>query len=147
MYGDRNQLRKVFYDCWQARHNKATLDAMQQVIVRIIEQHPEYHQLLETPDAIEHDFPAEQGKTNPFLHMSMHIALAEQLSTDRPEGIRECYQGLLTKHGSAHAAEHEMMECLGEALWQAQRNQQPPDDSAYLSCLMKRAGLKSNDTE
>jgi hypothetical protein len=143
MFGnDRNQLRKVFYDCWQAKLAAAPLDAMQQTLVRIIELHPEYHTLLETPDAIERDYLPEHGETNPFLHMSMHLALAEQLGSNRPAGIRECYQKLSEKHGEAHAAEHEMMECLGEALWQAQRNQQAPDEAAYLACLMARASQK-----
>ena len=149
MFGnDRNQLRKVFYDCWQAKRDALALDAMQQVIVRIIELHPEYHYLLETPDAIDRDYSPEHGETNPFLHMSMHIELAEQLSTDRPAGIRDCYQSLLAIYGSAHTAEHEMMECLGEALWQAQRSQQAPDESAYMHCLRIRANLenKSDDT-
>lgn len=140
MFGnDRNQLRKVFYDCWQAKLSAAPLDAMQQTLARIIEFHPEYHALLENHDAIERDYLPEHGETNPFLHMSMHIALSEQLSTNRPIGIRECYQKLLEKHGAEHPAEHEMMECLGEALWQAQRKQQAPDEAAYLRCLQARA--------
>lgn len=139
---DRDQLRKVFYDSWQAKLSAAPLDAMQTVIVRIIELHPEYHKLFNSADAIARDYLPEQGETNPFLHMSMHIALAEQLSTERPAGIRACYQKLLEKHGTAHAAEHEMMECLGEALWQAQRAQQAPDEAAYLRCLQSRAEIK-----
>ncbi len=142
MFGhDRNQLRKVFYDSWQAKLSAAPLDAMQTVIVRIIELHPEYQKLFASADALEREYPPEQGETNPFLHMSMHIALAEQLSTNRPAGIRACYQNLLDKHGTAHAAEHDMMECLAEALWQAQRSQQPPDAAAYLRCLQARSNV------
>jgi hypothetical protein len=143
MFGnDRNQLRKVFYDCWQAKQSGAQLDAMQKMIARIIELHPEYHSLLQNPDALDRDYLPEHGETNPFLHMSMHIALGEQLAIDRPAGILSCYQTLTDKAGSAHEAEHEMMECLAEALWQAQRQQQMPDEAAYLDCIQVRAGLK-----
>jgi hypothetical protein len=143
MFGnDRNQLRKVFYDCWQAKQSGAPLDTMQQLISRIIELHPEYQNLLASPDTLDRDYLPEHGETNPFLHMSMHIALAEQLSTDRPPGILACFKQLAEKTGSPHEAEHEMMECLAEALWQAQRRQQMPDENAYLDCIERRAGLK-----
>lgn len=134
---DRNQMRKVFFDCWKAHQEKASLDAMQQIIVHIIELHPEYHALLENEAALNKDYTPEHGETNPFLHMSMHIALHEQLSTDRPTGMKAIYQTIVMKQGSAHAAEHLMMECLGEALWLAQRNNTMPDEAAYFECLKK----------
>ena len=134
---DRNQLRKTFFDCWQSHQQGQPLDALQQAIATIIEQHPEYHALFDDPDALQRDYTPEQGETNPFLHMSMHIALHEQISTDRPASIRALYQTLCIQHGSAHEAEHAMMECLGEALWQAQRNNTMPDEQAYLICLNK----------
>ena len=134
---DRNQMRKVFFDCWKAHLEKKPMDAMQQVIAHIIELHPEYHALLENEAALDKDYTPEQGETNPFLHMSMHIALHEQLSTDRPVGIKALYQGIIMKQGSAHEAEHAMMECLGEALWLAQRNNSMPDELAYFECLKK----------
>ena len=134
---DRNQLRKTFFDCWQSHQQGTPLDAMQQIIASIIELHPEYHHILENLDALDRDYTPEQGETNPFLHMSMHIALHEQISTNRPSGISTLYQTLCTQQGSAHEAEHAMMECLGEALWQAQRNNTMPDEQAYLDCLQK----------
>jgi len=113
------------------------MDPMQKVVTDIIELHPEYHHLLEDEDSIDRDFSAELGESNPFLHMSMHIALHEQISTNRPEGIHDCYQQLCLLHRSPHDAEHAMMECLGEALWNSQRNQTAPDEAAYLECLLK----------
>ena len=134
---DRNQMRKVFFDCWKAHKEKAPMDAMQTIIAHIIELHPEYHTLLENEATLDRDYTPEHGETNPFLHMSMHIALHEQLSTDRPTGIKAVYQSIIMKQGSAHEAEHTMMDCLGEALWLAQRNNTMPDEQAYFECLRK----------
>ena len=132
---DRTELRKVFYDCWKLKQSGQPLDALQQMIAGVIEQHPEYHGLLERESAMERDYHPAEGETNPFLHMSMHIALVEQISTNRPEGIRDCHASLARTLGSAHEAEHRMMECLSEAIWQAQRNNTMPDEAAYLACL------------
>lgn len=134
---NRDQMRRVFFDCWKAHRQKAPLDAMQKIIVHIIELHPEYQPLLENEAALDKDYLPDLGEINPFLHMSMHIALHEQISTDRPDGIKALYQAIISKQGSAHAAEHAMMDCLGEALWQAQRNQAAPDERAYFECLKK----------
>ncbi len=133
----KNALRQVYLDCWQLKKNKRPMDPMQEVVGAIVEMHPEYHQLLENKDGVDQDFSADTGESNPFLHMSMHIALHEQVSIDRPNGINDCYQKLCLLHGAPHDAEHAMMECLGEALWLAQRNQTVPDESAYLDCLKK----------
>lgn len=134
---DRNQMRQVFFDCWKAHKEKAPLDAMQKIIAHIIELHPEYHAILENEAELKKEYTPEQGETNPFLHMSMHIALHEQISTDRPVGMKAVYQSIIMKQGSAHDAEHTMMECLGEALWIAQRNNTVPDEAAYFECLKK----------
>jgi len=138
MFGNnRNELRQVYLNCWQLKKNRLPMDPMQEVVANIIELHPEYHHLLEDEDNIDQDFSAELGESNPFLHMSMHIALHEQISTDRPAGIHDCYQQLCLLKGGPHDAEHAMMECLGEALWLAQRNQTAPDEATYLDCLKK----------
>jgi len=118
------------------------MDPMQEVVANIVELHPEYHHLLENEENIERDFSVELGESNPFLHMSMHIALHEQISTDRPKGISDCFQRLCILHGGPHEAEHAMMECLGEALWQAQRNQTMPDEAGYMECLKKISTAK-----
>ncbi len=138
MFGnDRTQLRKLFFDCWRLHQQGAPLDAMQQTIAQIIGMHPEYHALLENPDNLDKDYLPEEGETNPFLHMSMHIALHEQIGADRPTGISKAYQQLCEQTGAAHEAEHAMMECLGEALWKAQRENRMPDEAAYLDCVIK----------
>lgn len=134
---DRHQLRSMFTEAWQRQQRGLPLDALQQVIVNIIALHPEYHGAVTDPDALEQDYNPETGETNPFLHMSMHIALHEQISTDRPTGITSCYKDLCTALGSDHEAEHAMMECLGEALWEAQRSHRMPDEAAYLGCIKK----------
>ena len=139
---DRTELRRVFYDCWKLKQEGQALDALQQMIVSVIEHHPEYHRLLETTDSLDTDYLPAEGETNPFLHMSMHIALVEQISTNRPGGIRDCHQRLTRTLGSAHEAEHRMMECLSEAIWLAQRQNTVPDEAAYLECLKK---LVEND--
>jgi hypothetical protein len=122
MFGNnRNELRQVYLSCWQLKKNRLPMDPMQEVVANIVEKHPEYHQLLEQDEIVDKDFSADTGESNPFLHMSMHIALHEQISTNRPDGINE--------------------ECLGEALWLAQRNQAEPDESKYLGCLKKIAQI------
>jgi len=142
MFGNnRNELRQVYLTCWQLKNNKLPMDAMQEVVANIVELHPEYHALLENEESVDQDFSADSGDSNPFLHMSMHIALHEQISTDRPKGINDCYQKLCDLHGGAHDAEHAMMECLGESLWLAQRNQTAPDENNYLVCLKKLAQM------
>ncbi len=136
MFGNnRNQLRQVFFDTWQLKLDGQPLDALQQVIAGVIELHSEYHPLLGSREAMDRDFPVEDGGINPFLHISMHLALHEQISTRRPAGIDEIYRQLCQQFGDAHEAEHAMMDCLGEALWQAQRDQAAPDETAYRQCL------------
>jgi len=106
-------------------------------------EHPEYHDLLDAniPDA---DYRIDDGGPNPFLHLSMHLAIAEQLSVDQPPGIRAAYERLVQRSGDAHSAAHDVMECLGEIVWTAQRSGQalPPDEMTqqYLDCLARRAG-------
>jgi hypothetical protein len=108
---------------------------MEALIADVIESHPEYHGLLEDSEATrQRDYSPDEGQTNPFLHMGMHIALREQAGADRPTGINEINQKLIAKLGQ-HDAEHAMMECLGQALWQAQRDNKAPDEAVYLECL------------
>ena len=135
---DRNQLRKAYADAWQKLQQGQPMQPLEQQIAEVVREHPEYHKLLADTDT---DFLPEMGETNPFLHMGMHLALREQVATHRPAGIVACYQALITIHSSPHEAEHEMMECLGEALWLAQSHGTMPDEKAYLACLRKRAGI------
>ena len=97
---------------------------------------PEYHALLDQPERYkERDYLPESGETNPFLHLSMHLAIAEQLSVDQPPGIVERYQRLLKHHGDPMQAQHAIIDCLGEMIWQVQRYQTAFDSAAYLRCL------------
>ena len=135
MFGtDRNQLRKAYADAWSRFQQGLPLQPLEQQLAAVIKEHPEYHHQINNLSA---DFLPETGQSNPFLHMGMHLALREQISTNRPDGIRDCFQSLLEKTGSQHEAEHLMMECLGEALWTAQQNNTLPDDQAYLVCLKR----------
>ena len=120
----------------------ASLTALEGIIADVIRLHPEYHALLDRGDEVlDKDWLPEGGETNPFLHMGMHIAIREQLSIDRPTGIRAAYEALLRKTGDVMQTEHVMLECLGEALWRAQRENRLPDEETYLDCIKSRAGL------
>lgn len=137
MFQSREEIRRVYLTVWQKMQQGQILDPMESVIADIISLHTEYHHLLEQGERIQQtEFTPESGQSNPFLHMGMHIALHEQTSTNRPSGIHTIHQKLCKKLGR-HDAEHAMMECLGQALWHAQRNQTHPDEAAYLDCLKK----------
>ncbi|MCU7811237.1 MAG: DUF1841 family protein, partial [Candidatus Thiodiazotropha sp. (ex Notomyrtea botanica)] len=100
--------------------------------------HPEYHRLLNDADkGLAKEFLPDDGETNPFLHMAMHISLLEQISTDRPPGISELNKRLTQRLGDAHEAEHQLMECLGRMLWEAQSENRMPDEVAYLDCIRR----------
>jgi len=142
MFGqDRDQTRQVFVNAWQKQQNNQPLEPLEEIIVTIVSQHPEYQDVLTNTDkALSAEYLPENGETNPFLHMGMHIAIHEQLSTDRPSGIAGLFQQLVMQAGDPHHAEHQVMDCLGEMLWQAQRDQRMPDEQAYLNCLRKLLG-------
>jgi len=141
MFGnDRNQLRRLYCDAWAARQRGEPLDPLAHQIAEVIEAHPEYQALVEDPQAaLGAEYTPEMGQTNPFLHMGMHLAIREQVSTDRPAGIRAAWQQLVARLGE-HEAEHRMMECLGQAIWEAQRSRREPDEAQYLECLRRLAG-------
>jgi hypothetical protein len=133
---NRDELRRFYVTAWRKHNEKRPIEPLEGMIIDIIAMHPEYHSLLaDEEQALSHDYSPEQGQTNPFLHMGMHIAIREQLSTQRPAGINPAYEALMKQLGDNHQAEHRMMECLGEAMWQAQRNNTAPDEVAYLACL------------
>ncbi len=133
---DRIQMRRVFTEAWRKHRDNLPMEPMEQVIAHIIQQHPEYHRLMENPDAaLDKDFLPEGGESNPFLHLSMHIALQEQISTDRPAGIAGLCQQITQRLGDPHEAEHQLMECLAHMLWEAQRENRMPDEQAYLESI------------
>jgi len=117
---DRRELRTLFSTAWSRYRQQQPLEPLQQLIAEIVKFHPEYHQYVENPERYsDHDWLPEHGDSNPFLHMAMHIGIQEQLGTDRPAGFRRLYQRLVERHQHPHPAEHEIMECLAEGLWQA----------------------------
>jgi hypothetical protein len=143
---DRQQLRRFYFSAWDKARRGLPMEPLERQVAELIGEHPEYHAFIEQPQtALEQEFDPATGRGNPFLHMGMHMALREQVGTDRPPGIRAVWQALCLRHGDAHAAEHAMMEALAEALWTAQRDARPPDESAYLQTLRKMAGLTPQD--
>ena len=135
----REQVRRFFCDAWHKRRECLPLTGAETTAADLIAAHPEYHALLETPDtAVDKEFTPEGGQTNPFLHLSLHLAIAEQISIDQPPGIQAIYHALRQRL-DVHDAEHAVMECLGEALWRAQRAGGAIDTPAYLEALRRAA--------
>jgi hypothetical protein len=130
----------MYLDAWQKHQTGALLSPLEAMIAEIVAMHPEYHAMFEKgADALDKDFMPEQGESNPFMHMGMHIAIREQVTTDRPVGIATAYKKLLLRLQDPHEVEHQMMECLGQSLWEAQRNNTAPDETQYLRCVKKLA--------
>ncbi|HWJ06173.1 MAG TPA: DUF1841 family protein [Steroidobacteraceae bacterium] len=137
----RGSLRRMYVEAWRKHREQLPVEPVEDQIIRVVELHPEYAPVLEAGDeALERDYTPEDGQTNPFLHMGLHLAIREQVATNRPPGIAEVHRTLVARLGDPHAAEHAMIECLGEALWQAQRAGRAPDEAAYLEALRRRAG-------
>jgi hypothetical protein len=135
----RDEARRFLIDAWAKARTGAPLSGLERIAADLIALHPEYHAMLEDPDKYAaRDFVPEAGAINPFLHLSLHLAVAEQLAIDQPPGIRAQFERLRTAKGDEHAALHAVLECLGEALWQAQRLNAPPDAALYLACLERR---------
>ena len=136
----QHDVRRLFCDAWQRQRDGLPLDAMQSQAADWILQHPEYQADLSDVDAaLAASFSVEEGRTNPFLHLSMHLSIAEQVSIDQPSGIRQAVDLLARKRQSLHEAHHEVMECLGEMIWQSQRSGLPPDGVAYIEAVRQRA--------
>jgi hypothetical protein len=135
----REQARQFLVAAWAKYRAGQPLEGLEQVAAHIIALHPEYHTLLEDAERHVHrDFSPEAGGENPFLHLSLHVAIAEQLQIDQPPGIRGEFERLRASRGSEHEALHAVLECLGETLWQAQRLGGGPDANVYLDCLRQR---------
>lgn len=132
---ERDRLRQFYVDTWKKHQTGQPMDAMEQMVARIIHIHPEYHMMLSNEKHLGNEYKPEDGETNPFLHMGMHLGLQEQVSMDRPAGIQSVYKQLGLRFGDIHQTEHAMMDCLAESLWMAQRDQVEPDEQAYLRCL------------
>lgn len=130
---DRNELRRMYADAWRKRCDGEVMSPLETQIAEVVAKHPEYHEAV-TGD-LERDFTVEGGETNPFLHMGLHLGVREQVATDRPGGIVGVFNDLANKLGDPHKAEHAMIDCLAETLWEAQSQNQPPDEARYLERL------------
>ncbi|NYT83722.1 DUF1841 family protein [Alcaligenaceae bacterium] len=135
----REQVRQFFTEAWRKHRAAGVLTPLETMAVDLIELHPEYHADLEDPEAASAEFSVEQGRTNPFLHLSMHLAINEQLSIDQPPGIKAAFQSLLATR-DAHEAAHVIMEALGEVVWEAQRLGTPLDTEKYIDLIRRHAG-------
>lgn len=135
----REQARQFFFDTWRKYRQREMLSAMEDLALDVILLHPEYHRMLDDAERYQDkDYLPEMGDTNPFLHMGMHIAIKEQLSIDQPVGIRPRFERLRKQTGDEHAATHQVMECLAEMIWQAQRTRSALDATVYFECLDRR---------
>jgi hypothetical protein len=132
----RTQLRRRYLEAWRRFSAREALEPLDAQLAAVIAEHPEYIAWLESgEEALGAEFTPEGGRENPFLHMGLHLAIREQVATDRPAGIAAVHRELARRHGDAHAAEHLMIEVLAETLWEAQRSARSPNEQAYLERL------------
>ncbi|MFZ5510736.1 MAG: DUF1841 family protein [Pseudomonadota bacterium] len=135
----RDQVRRFFIEAWRKHRQRELLEPLEYIAARIVALHPEYHALLEQDDAAQREFSPDAGETNPFLHLSLHLAIEEQLAIDQPPGIRAAFDQLLARGTDRHDALHAVLDCLGETLWRSQRDNKPLDGAAYLDCIRRKA--------
>jgi len=131
---NRQELRRMYVDAWRKSVAGEIMSPLEAQIAQVVSDHPEYQEML-TPEALEESFTPEGGKTNPFLHMGLHLAIRDQVATNRPPGIAAIFKDLAAKTGDPHAAEHKMVDCLAEMLWEAQAQNAPPDEQQYVERL------------
>jgi hypothetical protein len=141
MYQPSQQdVRRFFCEVYQRQLARLPLEPMQAKAADWVNQHPEYHrELSDLEVALQSVYSVEDGKVNPFLHLSMHLSIEEQCDINQPTGIREAVASLARKKGAMHLAHHEVMECLGDMIWRSQRSGLPPDGHAYLDAVKRRA--------
>lgn len=141
----RDEARRFLFDSWAKFRHQQALTPLEKLTVEVLVKHPEYHRVFENAEAnSDKEYSPEMGETNPFLHISMHLSIAEQLSIDQPPGIKQFYEALTEKHQDSHAAEHDIMDCLGEMLWQAQRQRTMPNPAHYFACLQGKLGQQDS---
>ncbi len=137
----QEEVRRFFCSTWRKHRESSPLTPLEALALDWILEHPEYHDaLLDEEVAVKTNYSVEQGQTNPFLHLSMHLAIAEQISIDQPIGIKGIFQQLAVRKNSQHEAAHGIMESLGEVIWEAQRTGLPPDTDKYLDSMKRRLG-------
>jgi hypothetical protein len=136
----QHDVRRFFCEAFRRQREGLPLEAMDTLAAGWIDEHPEYHaELADLDAALAANYRVEDGRSNPFLHLSMHLTISEQCSIDQPRGIRQAVELLAARRGSLHEAQHEVMECLGEMVWASQRSGLPPDGGAYLEAVRRRA--------
>lgn len=136
----QHDVRSFFCSTWRKQREGSPLLPLEAQAARWIDEHPEYHaELADEQAALAASYGVEDGRENPFLHLAMHLSIDEQCDIDQPTGIRQAVALLAAKSGSLHAAQHEVMECLGEMIWTSQRSGLPPDGVAYIDCVRRRA--------
>ncbi len=133
---DRRELRKMYLDAWQKHVAGRPMSPLEAQIADVVAAHPEYHDALTDGD-LDRDYTPEGGRANPFLHMGLHLGIREQVATDRPAGIAAIHRRLAARDGDRHVAEHRMIECLAETLWEAQGANRAPDEALYLERLRR----------
>jgi hypothetical protein len=136
----QEDVRRFFCAAAAKQQSGAVMSPMEAIAGRWIAEHPEYAaDLADEAAALARVYAVEEGRSNPFLHLSMHLTIAEQCSIDQPRGIRQAVELLAARRGSLHEAHHEVMECLGEMVWASQRSGLPPDGLVYLDAVRRRA--------
>jgi hypothetical protein len=134
----REEVRQFFCDAWSKHQASGILTPMESIAARWMVEHPEYHAILgNSNEAQQAEYTPEKGQTNPFLHLSMHMSITEQVQIDQPAGIREASRQLTIKLDSEHESQHKIMECLGQVLWSAQRDGTPPDMAVYVESIKR----------
>lgn len=138
----RDQLRQSYSEAWRKQLAGSPLTPLEAMIADVIGLHPEYQSVIHDADAaLAFEPSSTQANENPFLHMGLHMAVREQISIDRPPGVRDLHRSLASCYGDVHAAEHILMEALAETLWEAQRAGRPPDESQYLARARGRLAI------
>jgi Domain of unknown function (DUF1841) len=136
----QHDVRRFFCETWRKQRQGLPLTPMEAMAADWVTEHPEYHADLADVDvAVAASYSVEDGRTNPFLHLAMHLSIAEQCSIDQPTGIRQAVALLAARRQALHEAHHEVMECLGEMIWASQRSGLPPDGQAYIDAVRRRA--------
>ena len=138
----QHDVRRFFCEVHGKQRQAQPLTPMETLAAQWIAEHPEYHaELSDVAAALAASYTVEDGRSNPFLHLSMHLTITEQVAIDQPRGIKQAFDLLAARLGSAHEAQHQVMECLGDMIWTSQRAGAPPDGHAYLDCVRRRATL------
>lgn len=133
-------VRRFFCSVYAKARAGTALEAIETIASQWMDEHPEYAQDFSDVDAaLASMTEVQEGRTNPFLHLSMHLSISEQCSIDQPRGIRQAIELLTHRRNSLHLAHHEAMDCLGKMLWESQQAGRPPQGDAYIACVQRQA--------